>query len=62
MKLLCACLLALVVSACSMNGPVDSYCLTTQPVRLSKQAIAAMDDADVVAVLVVNEYWRKRCG
>jgi hypothetical protein len=61
MKLFVVFLLASVVASCSTSGP-DSYCLTAQPVRLSKQAIAAMDDADVVAVLVVNEYWRKRCG
>lgn len=62
MRLFVVFLLASAVAGCSTSGPADSYCLTAQPVRLSKQTIAAMDDADITAVLVVNELWRKRCG
>ena len=62
MRLFVVFLLASAVASCSTSGPADSYCLTNTPVRLSKQAINALDDADVIAVLTVNEYYRKRCG
>lgn len=49
------------VSACSMSGPVDSYCLTSRPIILSKKTITAMDTDEVTSILAVNEYYKTRC-
>jgi hypothetical protein len=56
-----AALAALVILAgCQTTG--GSFCDIARPIRLTKQTVAALSDAEVKQVLALNRKGQKLCG